>query len=440
MIRSKRATYPRRAIIAGLAAAPVAGLARPAAAAQTLTVWHDLGEPGNKWFAAAGKAFAESHPGVEVRAISYPTDQWFGRVIGAINTGTAPDLIFNNYERVIRIQAQTDKVMDMNPVLAAIADKGFLSEEDLRVATYDKRMIILPVQRVLMAFGARRSWLAKIGHSFPVTWKDAHAVAEAFQAGDPAGTGKGSVFGFALEAAHPRDLIHMLDLFTFGSGVRHTLLDPAGNITIDEPRHAAILEAFLRIFTTDRLVAPDTINYSFNEMYQVIEAGRAGMFRVGDWNAGKWDKQAVNGDYDVGPWPQFFSDLKSGVVIGGMRGVAVPENSPNKDLAIAFASSLIAKPAQQAALELVGDAVRKDLDTSALTPHQKQFATSSWNLIAYDFPESIHPWYPELEARFHKALLAGIAHPPADWQAFIRKTAADMRAQAKTLVSAAQKG
>ena len=299
----------RRTLLASAAGLVVACGPSRAADAVTLTIWHDLGDPGNKWFAATGDAFATSHPGVTIRAISYPTDQWFGRVIGAINTDTAPDLIFNNYERVIRIQSETGKVMDMKPVLSQVGDKGFLSEEDLRVATYKDRMIILPAQRVQMAMGVRRSWLDKAGLGWPVTWDQTKAAAQKFQ-------GPGT-YGFALEAAHPRDLIHMLDLFTFGAGVRHTLLDPAGNITIDEPQHATILEAFLRIFTTDKLVPPDTINYSFNEMYQVIEGGRAGIFRVGDWNAGKWDKQALNGDYDVGAWPQFFPELKNAVVIGG---------------------------------------------------------------------------------------------------------------------------
>jgi len=223
---------------AALALLPLAGTAR-AQAATTLTIWHDLGEPGTKWFAEASGIFAQGHPGVTIRAISYPTDQWFGRVIGALNTDTAPDLIFNNYERVIRIANETGKLMNLKSVLDGIGDRGFLSEDDLRVATYQGSTIILPVQRVQMAFGARTSWLANVHEPFPKTWDDAKRTAEQFQSGDPAGTGKGTVFGFALEAAKPRDLIHMLDLFTFGAGVRHTLLAPDGTITIDEPRHAA---------------------------------------------------------------------------------------------------------------------------------------------------------------------------------------------------------
>jgi multiple sugar transport system substrate-binding protein len=410
-------------------------LGSTAARAQELTIWHDLGDNGTKWFAAAGEAFAKTHPGVTVRAISYPTDQWFGRCIGAINTGTAPDLIYNNYERVIRVAAQTHKLMDMQPVLAKIADKDFLSADDLRVATYAGQMIILPVQRVQMAFGVRKSWLDKVGEKMPVTWDDALRVGRKFQTEHPDG-GTAPVFAFALEAANPRDLIHMLDLFTFGAGLRNTLIDEAGNVVIDEPEHAKVLTEFLKVFTSYHMVPPDVVNYSFNEMYQVIEGGRAGMFRVGDWNVGKWVKPAtLNGDFVVGPWPQFFADKQSAVVIGGMRGVAVPDNSPHKVLATELAAFLLGKDAQQASLNIVGAAVRKDLDVSALPPQSQEFAKPTWNLIAYDFPESVHTWYPQLEASFHKKLMAAIANPPSDWNAFIKQTAAEMRTEAKVLAA-----
>ena len=66
------------------------------AQAQELAIWHDLGDNGNAWFQKAGEAFAKSHPGVSIKPSSFPTDQWFGRVIGAINTDSAPSLIYNS--------------------------------------------------------------------------------------------------------------------------------------------------------------------------------------------------------------------------------------------------------------------------------------------------------------------------------------------------------
>lgn len=402
--------------------------------AQELTVWHDLGDNGIKWFDALSAEFAKMKPGVTIRSQSFPTDQWFGRVISALNTDTAPDLIYNNYERVIRIQNQTNKVMDLKSLTASIADKAFLSEDDMRVATYKGRQIIIPIQRVQMAFGVRKSWLDKNGGTFPKTWDDVKTLAAAFRDKDPDGNGQADTFGLALQAAKPRDLIHMLDLFTFGSGLRHTLIDPEGRITIDQPGHAQVLEEFLKTYSTHKFVAPDTINHSFPEMYQVIEGGRGGMFRVGDWNVRKWDGEKVlNGDFVSGPWPQFSPDRPNAVVIGGMRGVAIPENAPNKALAQEFAAFMLSKVAQQASLENVGAAVRKDLDVSRLSPRSQYFAKAEHRLVAYDFPESIHPFYPELEAAFHRKLLSGIANPPADWKAFIAETAKEMRELAAKL-------
>ena len=395
--------------------------------AQELVVWHDLGDNGIKWFQSLSAEFAKSRPGVTVKSINYPTDQWFGRSISAINTNTAPDLIFNNYERVIRVADQTNKLVDLKPVLATVGDKSFLTEDDLRVATHADKMIILPIQRVQMGFGVRKSWLDKVGEKFPATWADVQRVAVKFRDNDPDGDGKANTFGMALEAAKPRDLIHIIDLFMFGSGLRHTLIDPQGKIVVDEPARAKVLEEVLKAFTEYRYVPPDTINHSFAEMYQVIEGGKGGMFRVGDWNVKKWDTPAVlGGDFLVGPWPSF-DGRKSAVVIGGMRGVAVPENSPNKAIAVDFAKFMLGKQAQQASLDNLGSAVRKDLDISALSERQKLFAAPSWGLAAYDFPEAVHLFYPELEAAYHRKLMGALAKPPANWKAFITETANEMR-------------
>jgi hypothetical protein len=48
--------------------------------------------------------------------------------------------------------------------------------------------------------------------------------------------------------------------------------------------------------------------------------------------------------------------------------------------------------------------------------------------VAYDFPEAIHAFYPELEAAYHRKLLTALAKPPANWKAFISETANEMRA------------
>lgn len=414
--------------LAVLATVATVTLGTSAARSETLVVWHDLGDNGIRWFEELNAQYQAVDPDITITTVSYPTDQWFGNVIAAINTDSAPDLIYNNYERVIRIQNQTGRVMDLSDHLPA--GTGFLSEADLRVATYEDRMIIFPVQRVQMGFGARASWLEALGEKMPTTWADTLRIAQRFVTEDPDRNGADDTFGIASEAANPRDLIHMLDLYTFGTGLRHTLVDADGNVVIGGDRHREVLVEFLKAFTEYGVIAPDTINHSFGEMYQMIEGGRAGFFRVGDWNVRKWDgADVLDGDFTIGTWPAFRDGDTSAVVIGGMRGVAVPENSPHQDTALAFAQWMLSPEAQKASLANIGASVRSDFDMADLGFSERRmvFADPSHELNAYDFPESVHSWYPEVEAEYHRSLLEAIADPPGDWEAFVDALAAEMQ-------------
>lgn len=406
------------------------GMATTASAEKvTLMVWHDLGEKGVAWFQELSEMYQAEHPDVEIESVTYPTQQWIEKSIAALNTNTAPDLIFNNYERVIKVDNPTKKVMDLKELLAEIDDTSFLSEQDLKIATYQDQMLIFPIQRVQMAFGVRKSWLENIGAEFPKTWADALAVAKQFTEGDPDQNGTaGDTYGFALEAANPRDLIHMLDLFTFGTGVPHTVIDPDGNIVINEDRHKEVTTELVKVFTEYKYTPKDTVNYSFTEMYQVIEGGRAGMFRVGDWNVNKWDGEDVlNGDFEIGPWPAFREGDSGHVVIGGMRGVAIPENAPHKEAAMEFAKFMLSREAQKASFKHIGAAVRGDYELD-ISEHQKFFAQPQFPLIAYDFPESIHAFYPQIEEIYHKALLNALTDPDADLEAILEKAEEDIKA------------
>jgi ABC-type glycerol-3-phosphate transport system substrate-binding protein len=408
----------------------IGGMATESAAEKvTLMVWHDLGKKGIAWFDELSALYQEDHPDVEIKSVTYPTQQWIEKSIAALNTNTAPDLIFNNYERVIKVDVPTKKVMDLKDLLAEVGDTSFLSDQDLQIATYKGKMIIFPIQRVQMAFGARKSWLENIGAEFPKTWSECLEVAKKFTEGDPDQNGtNGDTYGFALEAANPRDLIHMLDLFTFGTGVPHTIIDPEGNIVINNDRHKEVTKELVKVFTEYQYTPKDTVNYSFTEMYQVIEGSRAGMFRVGDWNVNKWDQEDVlNGDFVIGTWPAFREGDSGQVVIGGMRGVAIPENSPHKEEAMAFAKFMLSKEAQRASFKHIGASVRGDYELE-MSDHQKFFSAPQFPLIAYDFPESIHPFYPQIEEIYHKALLNALTDPDADLDAILEKAEEDIKA------------
>ena len=84
-------------------------------------------------------------------------------------------------------------------------------------------------------------------------------------------------------------------MLTYGNGQPHSLVDDNGHIVIDQPEVARVTIEYLKLYTQYKLVSPDTVNQTFTDMYQLIEGGRVGMFRVGNWNVGKWDKSPPAG-------------------------------------------------------------------------------------------------------------------------------------------------
>jgi multiple sugar transport system substrate-binding protein len=176
------------------------------------------------------------------------------------------------------------------------------------------------------------------------------------------------------------------------------------------------------------------VNHTFTDMYQLIEGGRVGMFRVGNWNVGKWDKQPPTGDYVVVPYPSFTSN-PGAMVVGSVRGMAVPENAKNKDAAKQFVKFIVSKQAQQISLNNMGGVVRSDLDTASVTPGLKPFLAADVKLQTDDFLSSAFPWYLKLQESYYKHVIEAINNPPKDLNAWVKTTADKLREEQASLKS-----
>jgi ABC-type glycerol-3-phosphate transport system substrate-binding protein len=241
----------------------------------------------------------------------------------------------------------------------------------------------------------------------------------------------------AMQGGDPSSLIDAgTSMLIYGNGVKHALVDDAGEIVIDQPEVAKVTIEYLKLYTQYKLVSPETVNQTFTDMYQLIEGGRVGEFRVGNWNVGKWDKLPPAGDYVIGPFPKI-GDGTSSFVVGSIRGMAVPTNSPHADAAKEFLKFLVAKAPQQVSLDDMGGTVRSDLDTSKVTPGLRPFIAADAHLQVADNAVTIFPWFIKLQAAYYKMLIGAISDPPADWDAWIKDTATKLRAE---LVSLKAKG
>jgi multiple sugar transport system substrate-binding protein len=401
----------------------VAGLG--VASAQELVVWHDKGDDGIAMFAEIGAQFGKDHPGVTIKSLSFPTDQWFSRSIAAVNTGTSPDLLFNDNFRIARIQQTTGKLHDFEPDLGKLSesDRAALSDADIEASRYQGKLIMLPTQRILVGLGARTSWLKATGESFPGTWDDALRIARKFQDNDPDGNGQNDTYGFASQAGDPAVLHQMLEFFGFGAGLTHIAVDADGKVVLDEPRNAQMVIEHLKLLSSYNLASPETRSHTFTDMYQLIEGRRVGFFRVGDWNVRKWNREGLEGDFEVGPLPALFEGEPRRLVVHGMRSAGVPENGKNPDLSAEFARFMLSADAQAISMKHMGSAVRSDLDLSELPANLAFFGSGKFEISPNDFPESVHAWYPQFKDVLYRELMAGVENNPADWDAWIKEVA-----------------
>ncbi|MFC0406924.1 ABC transporter substrate-binding protein [Roseomonas elaeocarpi] len=406
-----------------------------AARAQDLMIWHDKGDDGVRMIERMADVFQRENPGVRIRSLSFPTEQWFSRSIAALNTNTGPDILFNDNTRIITVQTATRRLMVMDEVIAAIpeADRRFITEGDLAASRLDGRAIMVPFQRVVAGWGIRRSWLERLHEPVPTSWADTIRVARRFVAEDPDGNGRADTFGIAMQAGNASSMLGAgVDLFVLGSGAPHPLMNENAEIVVDQPEVARPTIEYLRMFTEYRVVSPETVNHSFTDMYQIIEGGRAGMFRVLNLNVAKWDVEGPRGDYQVLPWPSF-GNQPGAFVVGSVRGMAIPTASRNREAAARFVRFIVSREAQQFSLEHMGGVIRDDLDTSGVTPSMRPFLAPDLRLQTDDFLSARYPWYAQLREAYYRELIGAVSRPPADWDAFMRDTAVKMRAEVARL-------
>jgi len=127
--------------------------------ATDLVIWHDKGDAGIKIFKEIGDLYHKVDPDVTVKSQSFPTDQWFARSTAGLQTGTGPDLLFNDNYRLAKLQQITGKLRSVKADFDAIpADlRSSLTATDVRAAQYNGQMLMIPIQRSLAGLGIRKS-------------------------------------------------------------------------------------------------------------------------------------------------------------------------------------------------------------------------------------------------------------------------------------------
>ena len=90
---------------------------------------------------------------------------------------------------------------------------------------------------------------------------------------------------------------------------------------------------------------PATPTFTHKEFYEVVQAGKCGIGRVGAWNVGPWAKSAIAEDYAVIPYPPLKAGQK-GYQVSWSNAIALNGASKAEDASYAVFKALLGKAGQ----------------------------------------------------------------------------------------------
>jgi len=400
-----------------------------------LLIWHDKGDSGLKMFKELGELFTKQNPNVEIESVSFPSQEFIQKSISSINTNSAPDMIWNDWHRIIPVEQQTKKLLDLTDKITS-EDKLLIDKKVMFMGNYANKQVVYPNETTYIALGIRKSWLQKVNGKVPETIDEFIELGKKFVNEDPDNNGKNDTFGFT--GYFGKGSLEFLRYFTLASGLNDITVNEKGEPTFNEATRKKILAKYASMYNTDKIVARDCVNHTYLEMYQLIEGGRVGMFRVGDWNLIQW-KGTPKGDLILTSFPVLNKGDKATAQLYSMRGAAVPENSPHKDMAIKFAQFMNTKEAQQIHYKYQGGVIRTDIKLDDLSEGEKYFMEKiRGGQLKVMYPDTHYAKYlfvPKVEEIYEKAIQKIIIDKNADIDNIIK----DAEKQANDVIKAEKK-
>ena len=363
-----------------------------------ITIWYEGNDSRLPFFKAAEAEMQKDYPNYSINAVTFDNATLVTRSLQAATATGGVDLIFNEASRLLLTYQQSGGAFeDLSDVLAASPNNETVTDTDKKVCSTGGQLIVFPVNRSVNALGYKTDVIDISEDQVPSTWEKFVELGHRYQ--------EAGISGWTLHlGTDPKQAFNLF--LTGGNNMTELWLDTENNrskIAENKELFADIIELYAG---EDPIWDQDAINEDFAAMYTKIQSSSVGMFRVGNWNAAGWDQPDSGvGEYVVTTWPTLDDSGKGGLLLGGVRGMVMPKNAPEKEAAKIFLQYCMTEAAQKASFDTMGSCMDYSVvDVDSLSKNQKIFFDSSIPIYPGDCYEGAYPFYPQLLEVFERGL------------------------------------
>lgn len=365
-----------------------------------ITIWYEGNDSRLPFFKAAETEMQKDYPNYSIDAITFDNATLTTKALQAVTTTGGVDLIFNEASRLLVTHQQSGGGFEaLDDVLSAIENQSVVTDSDKKIISANGQLIVFPINRSVSGLGYKTDvkGVEVTENKIPNTFDNFLSLGKEYQ--------NAGISGWTLHLGTDPGQIFNLFL-TGGNGSSDVWINDAPESQIEANK--VQFEQLVKLYAgPDAIWDKDAINEDFAAMYTKIQSSSVGMFRVGNWNAAGWDEADSGvGEYAVTTWPCFDGSGKSGLFLGGVRGIAMPKNAPEKDAAAIFLKYCLSQAAQKASFDTMGSCMDYSVvDTDKLSKNQKIFFDSNIPTYPGDSYVGTFSYYPEMLEAYEKGLM-----------------------------------
>jgi len=364
---------------------------------KVITIWYEGNDQRLPFFKAAEAEMQKDYPNYSINAITFDNATIVPKSLQAVTATGGVDLIFNEASRLmITYQQSGGGFEDLTDIVAATKNNGVITASDRSICSARDKLIVFPINRSNSGLGYKTDIIEISEDQIPNTWNKFVELGRRYK--------EAGVNGWTLHlGTNPEQIFNLI--LTAGNDIHGFWIDktPKSNI----PKYKEQMADIIELYTSKNAIWDrDAINEDFAAMYTKIQSSQAGMFRVGNWNVAGWDKENSGvGEFSVTTYPSFTDEAAGALSAGGVRGLALPKNAPEKEAAKVFLQYCLSEAAQKASFQTMGSCVDYGVvDTDKLSKNQKIFFDPNVKVVATDYYEGLFSYYPELLEAFQKSL------------------------------------